>query len=163
MTLRRRILLFFAICVLLALAVPVDGAEACTGSIRVAAGRMTLYRVDGGDLQNWSDPTAARALADYVQTNGIPGVTRTADETGHVVFGGLQPGLYLLMGPGDIPPFLVPIPMKVGEQLYYEIQAAPKTAPSHPDTGQPVGLLPWTLAAAAAGLGLSLVLRRKTA
>lgn len=163
MTLRRRILLFFAICVLLALAVPVEGAEPGTGTIRVAAGRMTLYRVDGGDLPNWSDPAAARAWADHVQADGIPGVTRTADETGHVVFDGLQPGLYLLMGPGDIQPFLVPIPMKVGERLYHEIQAAPKTAPSHPDTGQPMGLFPWALAASASGLGFSLVLRRKTA
>lgn len=172
---RGRIVWFCMLCLVLALAAPpVRAAQGRTGSIRVAAGSMTLYRVgdgagtlspefenSGADLADWADPDTARHLAAYARDNAIPGDTRAADETGTVFFPALQTGVYLLTQSehGSVSPFLVPIPLTLGEDVYYDIEAAPKAAPYHPDTGQPLGAAHWLAVSSAALLGLTALTR----
>ena len=168
MTMRRRLALFASLCLLLALAVPpARAAGEQTGSIRVAA-EMTIHRVgdasgeltpafaaSGADLGRWDDPETARILANHAGS----GSARQADETGYAVFDGLQPGFYLLTGSGS--PFLVPIPLTVGEHIYYDIIASPKPGADQPDTGQPLGVTHWLAVSAGALCAIAALRRRK--
>lgn len=137
---------------------------ACEGE-PVAGGTLTLYRVgepgadayvlcgefrgSGADLTKLSDPETARALADYAAEHGIPGQTLPVDEAGTVRFAPLEIGLYLIVqderSPGYEPimPFLVSIPLTVGENVYYDIDASPKVAltPQTPEETTPTE--PW--------------------
>ena len=174
MTTKTRLVLFCAVCLTLALAVPpARAAEDAAGSIRVAAEAMTLHRVgaedgsltpafsgSGADLGTWAEPETAQALADWVEDREIPGQTRQTRQ-GQAVFSGLEPGYYLLTQPGagSVRPFLVPIPMTVGDRTYYDITAAPKPAGDLPDTGQRWGTGPWLAAGALALAGLMVLLR----
>ena len=169
MTKRRRLALFASLCLALALAVPpIRAAGEGTGSIRVAAAAMTIHRVgdasgaltpefagSGADLGRWDDPETARILADHA----VSGSTRQADETGYVVFDGLEPGIWLLTGAGS--PFLVPIPLTVGEETYYDIIASPKPGTEQPDTGQSLGVGHWLAVSAGALLAMAALRRKK--
>lgn len=161
--------LFLLLILLLCLSGTVQAAE-LTGSIRLTApagGTITLYRVatvaDGtilpseqfslwnggfGDLQS---PELARGLARFIREQGFPGTTQSIDREETVVFLGLEPGLYLLAqdtpAPGYNPmePFLVTIPMRIGNNTLYHVEANPKVmekpAPSTGDETNIPGLL----------------------
>lgn len=122
---------------LLVLCLPVYAAQTeNTGSIQVtltcrgeamAGGSLTLYPVEETDQTD--------TLAEYVQTNSVPGDTREIGSSGVVLFEGLQPGVYLVLqqerAPGyhSICPFQVRIPMEVGGTRVYHVKASPKVEP----------------------------------
>lgn len=131
----------------------------CDGEA-VSGGSVTLYRVgeadgdvyalcpefagSGADLSKLSGLDTAAVLAEYARTQNIPGQTQPMDETGTVRFAPLETGVYLIVqgetSPGYEPvrPFLVTVPLTVGESVYYDIDASPKVAltpePSAPTT-----------------------------
>lgn len=116
----------------------------------VAGGTLTLYRVgepgegvydlcdafrdSGADLTKLTHPNTAKTLADYAAAHNIQGQTLTVDEAGTVCFEPLEMGVYLIVQPTSSPgyepirPFLVTIPLTVGEDIYYDIDASPKVA-----------------------------------
>ena len=175
----------FPLLVLLLLLAGTAHAAGITGSIRLtlpAGGTVTLYRVAaaesgellpvadfapfGGSFSDLPTPELARELAQFAQDQGIPGVTQAIGPEKTVVFGDLEPGLYLLVqhtpSPGYDPmePFLVTIPMEIGDTVCYDIDAAPKVTvtdrPLSPATGDDTNLpgLLLTLCLSAGALGL---------
>ena len=179
------LLCFAGIIVIAVSAAPMTGSIRlhliCDGEA-VDSGTLTLYRVgkategaseyalcpefegSGADLTKLNDPDTAQTLARYAQERKIEGNTQEADEAGTVRFAPLQTGLYLIAqwengsGYEPIRPFLVSIPLVIGESIYYDIDASPKvaqtlqtptepvpedpTAPRLPQTGQ----LSWPVA-----------------
>lgn len=163
----------FLVCWLLAaaLCLPVNAAWDREGSVRVtltdqgqpvAEGSLTLYLVaevnsdgtgyepdpafknSGIDLAQIDQADTAKKLADYAQAHSLSGNTQTAGEDGAVLFKALQPGLYLVVQPGDdrndrsICPFLVSIPMEINGEWIYNVEATPKTVPvSQPTEPKP--------------------------
>lgn len=172
-----------------AVAAPVDGSirlHLTCGGEPVPGGTLTLYRAgepgegnyvlssdfrgSGADLTKLSDPGTARTLADYARQRNIPGQTLEVDASGSVCFAPLDLGLYLIVqsdaagGYEPIRPFLVTIPLTVGGDAWYDVDASPKVAltpesseepgstdPLPPQTGQPN----WPVPALAAGMLLA--------
>ena len=124
---------------------------ACDGEA-VGGGTVTLYRVgevaegtleytlcpefagSGADLTKLGDPDTAGSLAEYAREQDIPGQTQPVGESGEVQFAILKTGLYLIVqfdssfGYELIRPFLVGIPLIIGENVYYDIEASQKMA-----------------------------------
>lgn len=128
----------------------------------LTGGSVTLYRVAGlgegleyvpepefedcgAELSGSMTAQTARELARYAGEHGIEGLEQEFDASGAVRFGELEAGLYLLVQDracgGFLPfqPFLVGIPMQIGETLVYEVDASPKAAPE-PGSPPPPGL-----------------------
>lgn len=92
-------------------------------------------------------PQLAQKLRSFVQEQDIAGQTLTPNDEGVVRYAPLEQGVYLICStaqPGEFAPFLVRIPMTIGGQPIYDIQAEPKTedpdgpfSPQDPDTPQP--------------------------
>lgn len=134
---------------LLLMTVPVTAlAKDGSGSIRlkmaydgepVAGGTVTLY-----DVSDSPEGVGPLEMLVYVRELGIPGTEKPVDASGFVTFGGLKPGLYLLVqqkaAPGFYPvnPFLVRLPQKASGIQSGDIEAAPKLEPEKklPQTGQ---------------------------
>lgn len=136
------------------------------GPAVVAGGTVTLYCVT-----DWHDTADAKILADYAQAQKLPGITQDVGKDGKVTFGDLEPGQYLLVqgsvAAGYLPmnPFCVSVPMAVGEELIYNIEAAPKLEripePTLPQTGQLVWPI-WALLGGGFGLiGLGFLLQKR--
>lgn len=177
-------LCFIGMLVLAVSAAPITGSirlRLVCGGEAVGGGSVKLYRVgeaagekyglspefsgSGADLSKLSDPAAAATLAEYARTRNIPGQTQPVDEAGTVRFAPLETGVYLIVqdesSPGYEPvlPFLVTIPLMVGERVCYDIDASPKvaltpdpttpTAPTDPWLPQ-TGRLNWPVPAMAA-------------
>lgn len=138
---------------LLLLLIPFRASAAETGSITLhvpSGGTATLYRVADLELVPTPDfsgcdialtPAAAQALADHARD--LPGDTRPLD----ACFEDLDEGVYLLVqqraGEGYTPfsPFLISIPTRIGDSVYYHVDATPKVStlpkpPGLPQTGQ---------------------------
>lgn len=132
----------------------------------VSGGTVTLYCVT--DLSGAEDP---QALAEYARYMGIPGTTRPVGTDGKVTFSDLEPGYYLLVqeeaaaGYRRMNPFCVSVPMAVGEELLYDIGAAPKLEripeENLPQTGQLIWPI-WILLGGGLGLiGMGLLLQKR--
>lgn len=127
----------------------------------ICGGTVTLYDIT--ELPSDKDPDQ---LAAIVHTGGIKGISREIGSDGAVSFQNLSIGHYLLVQeqvPAGFEPmrsFCVSIPMRVGDQMLYHIEAAPKLEripeTQLPQTGQrnmPVwGLLIGGLLLSALGL-----------
>lgn len=173
-----------------------------TDSAPIPGGSLTLYRVGRivqtdtgfgfvpvgdfvgypGTLEDLGKTTAAE-LAEYAKANGLPGESKTIDETGTAVFDPLEPGLYLLTQPkagdGYLPadPFLVTLPMAQDGSYVYQVDASPKVTlrpapteptqptqpgdPTLPQTGQLNWPIPVLVAAGAVCLIAGVILGRK--
>ena len=163
-----------------------------SGKNTVAGGEMTIYRVgdiheDDGNysfvlskdladcgisLENPETAQTAAKFAGYIAEEKIKGNTQKVGKNGVAAFYDLEPGLYLLIqseaakGYNPAEPFLVSMPMLVGESYSYRVDAGPKISPvervdppnpEQPKTGQ--SSLPiWMFSLSAAGL---LILRRR--
>lgn len=159
----------------LLLAFPV-GAAGEIGSIRlnmgyqgnpVAGGEVTLY-----DVTQQYDSASTDYLVQLARSGMMDGVTQKVGIDGTVRFSDLPSGVYLLVqnravdGYYPVNPFCISIPIMVGDQVQYHIEAAPKLEPlpetKLPQTGlirYPVwGLLSGGLSLMALGL---LLIKRK--
>ena len=158
----------------------------------VAGGELALYRV--GDIYeedgNYSfrlreeyasagalgetlqSAETAKKLADIAAKQTSGDALRTIDKEGSAYFGELEPGLYLIVqkraakGFEKASPFLVTLPMTVGESYLYQVDASPKVSlerkEQEPNLEQPktgdTGWMLWTFPLTAAAL---LILTRK--
>lgn len=125
------------------------------------------------DFEDLSDPLLAARIADIATYQR--GITMTVDQDGNVIFGNVEPGLYLVMqkkaadGWNCISPFLISVPNMQDGVYVYDVDASPKVeltpAPEKPtekpprppqDTTLPqTGQLNWPIPLmAAAGLVL---------
>lgn len=135
---------------LLVFLLPGRAAAAQEGSLRltmringdpVSGGTVVLYDVT--DLAPDSD---AEQLARYARLKLEPLQTGYVNGEGEVRFDSLPPGRYLLVqeeaSAGCLPlrPFLFSVPIRIGDETVYQIEAAPKLSPlpnsSLPQTGQ---------------------------
>lgn len=86
-------------------------------------------------LESLQSADTAKKLADFAAQRKITGLTKTIGTDGTVTFASLKPGLYLLVqgkaAPGfeKAAPFLVTMPMRIGEQYHYQVDAGPKVSP----------------------------------
>ena len=142
---------------------------------------LEAYAEAAGDFDDLTDPTLAEQLAGIAREQ--KGVTLTVGQDGKVVFGNVEPGLYLVLqkqaaeGWNCASPFLISVPNMQDGIYVYDVEASPKVeltpAPETPtekpekpqDTVLPqTGQLNWPIPLmAAAGLCLLLfgsVLRR---
>lgn len=110
----------------------------------IPGGTVTLYRVAELTPQLEYVPTPdfrgcgsrkAAALAEFVREHRLAGQTCAVNHEGIARFPELSPGRYLILqdqaGPGFLPfrPFLVQLPQQLGDHLFCDIEAAPKTEP----------------------------------
>lgn len=112
----------------------------CQGST-VSGGTVTLYNIT--DLNPALGP---EELMQRVSTIGITGITQEIGNDGMVFFDNLETGYYLLVqktaAPGyrTMKPFCVSVPITLGEQTQYEVEAFPKLERTPetelPQTGQ---------------------------
>lgn len=83
-------------------------------------------------------PETARKLKTYAETNKIKGQTAAPDGSEEISFTALEEGYYLICSraeKGEFAPFLVRIPMTIGQKLVYDIEATPKAQiPDTPNT-----------------------------
>lgn len=159
----------------------------------IAGGELTLYRVgdireqdgnysftlsqefadSGISLGNLQSAETAEKLAEFAAEKKVAGTTRTIGSDGTVCYSDLKLGLYLLVqkkaaaGFAPVQPFLVTLPMLVGESYHYQVDAGPKVSPvpevkpdnpEQPKTGQS-GMPIWTFSLSA--IGLFLLTRKK--
>lgn len=162
------------------------------GSNVIAGGEMTLHRAgdiheDDGNysfiltdefedsrisLEKPQSAETAKKLASYASAEKIEGQIQKIGTDAVTVFSDLEPGLYLLVqskaakGYKPAEPFLVTLPMLVGETYHYHVDAGPKVSPvekeedpnpEQPKTGQS-SLPMWMFSLSAIGL---LILTRK--
>lgn len=118
----------------------------------VADGTLTLYKVadvyesgsgydyiltgdfsqSGVDISDIDSPWLLFLLSDYVKYNPFLGTTVTIGNSGNAFFGNLSPGLYLVkqfdpaFGYYPVGDFLVSLPLHIGEEYLYDINATPK-------------------------------------
>lgn len=97
-------------------------------------------------LDDISDPDTADKLAQWAKKMRTSGLSQNIDENGHIVFDGLEPGLYLMVqdkaaeGYYKAVPFLVSVPMNESGRYIYDVEASPKVElvkmpePNTPDT-----------------------------
>lgn len=185
--------LLAAVALCLFLAVPAAAAQ--QGSLlltKVEEPAMLLPVADGqgvptedflgivGELtQKDLTPDVARKLYQHMQEQKLSGTTGTANGNKEVFFSSLEEGWYLVCSMGEraeFAPFLICVPMTVGNKTIYNIQAEPKvdepTEPSQPggtETPKPnipqTGAILWPRylllisGAAAIGAGLIEVIR----
>lgn len=142
----------------LALTFPVSAAEAGSLALCNVKSPAVLYRVAdemGTATQAFSSvltetltenaltPELARQLQTYAKGQEIPGQTGTPDNSGQISFSILEEGCYLVCSTaekGEFAPFLIRVPMTIGDKLVYDIQATPKSEiPNDPNApGKPV-------------------------
>ena len=159
----------------------------------ISGGAMTLHRVgeiqeDDGNyhfvltaeyadsgitLENVQSAATAKKLADFTKQHSLQGVYQEIATDGTAQYANLKPGLYLLVqkkaakGFEPAAPFLVTLPMMIGETYIYQVDASPKVSPvpvekpenpEQPKTGQS-GLPIWAFSGSA--IALVLLLRKK--
>jgi len=159
---------------LLFVAVPVRG-EGNGGSIRlvmrcqgsaVSGGSVRVYDVT--DLDRSVDP---EVMAQVLLSTGIIGRTAEIGMDGTVCFADLETGYYLLVqeraAPGYlvVKPFYISIPITVGDQVQYHVEAFPKLQripqTQLPQTGQ-AHLPVWVLMSSGLALtGLGFFLQKR--
>lgn len=133
----------------------------------LAGGEMTLYHVgdireedgnysfiptsdyagSGISFDNVQSPETAERIAEFASRQGLRGNTQQIASDGTLRYADLKPGLYLLVqkkaakGFEPAAPFLVTLPMLVGETYIYQVDAGPKVSPvpeeKPEDSGQP--------------------------
>lgn len=132
----------------------------CDGTV-VPEGKVVLYEIS--DTEYTQD---AQSLAQVIRATERTGVIMEVDPRGEVDFLNLKPGSYLLMqeqsSQGYLPmkPFCVRIPLRIGNEQIYHIEATPKLEPipenQLPQTGQVIlpiwGLMGGGLVLVALGL-----------
>lgn len=124
-------------------------------------------------------PAVAKTFYQHLQNKALSGETETPDHNKEVVFPDLQTGWYLVCSKGEkaeFAPFLIRVPMTLGNKTVYHIQAEPKvsdpadpTQPTDPVPPKPnipqTGAILWpkylllALGVAAIGAGLVEVIR----
>ncbi len=92
-------------------------------------------------------PEVAKKFFQHVQNGNLLGETGTPNENNEIFFPSLTDGWYLVCSmaeEAEFAPFLICMPMTIGEGLVYDIQAEPKvetpvepSVPSEPVTPQP--------------------------
>ena len=93
------------------------------------------FEDSGADLSGALTAKLAEALAVYAEEEYIPGQTQAVGSGAAAVFSGLKAGLYLFVqedaATGYLPfrPFLVSLPLQVGDTFVYDVDASPKIAP----------------------------------
>lgn len=150
--------IFLAVC--LALAFPVSAAQ--TGSVAVANVKHSVVMYPVADKSGAATPDFTKALSQpltqedltpetakklkaYAETNKIKGKTPTPDGAKEVSFNSLEEGYYLICSTaekGEFAPFLVRIPMTIGQKLVYDIKATPKSELPGAPSGKPIQLKP---------------------
>ncbi len=117
----------------------------------VVGAKLALYRIASVDVNTLGnlfyrytaayencgielyDAELATKLDHYLATNAAPERIAATDASGNVTWDLLATGLYLVRqieavdGYSPCKPFLVTLPMKVGDAYQYEVDAAPKT------------------------------------
>lgn len=98
--------------------------------------------------QTNANAATAKAFQKYAKEKALSGQEKTPDEFKQVFYDQLQEGYYLVCSqaePGEFAPFLLQIPMTVGDKTIYNVQAEPKAqqpgdpdGPSAPPPLQPV-------------------------
>lgn len=125
----------------------------------VSGGTLTLLNIN--ELN--TDSSNAEQLLAMAKEQGITGLTQDVASDGRLVFSNLPDGTYLLYqqkaAPGfsKIAPFLVTLPAKIGDKIYYQVDASPKIElekeptvpeepgdPKEPDGNNPGEKLPQT-------------------
>lgn len=100
------------------------------------------FEGSGADLSGPLTAKLAEALAAYAEEEHIPGQTQAVGSGATAVFSGLKAGLYLFVQEevrsGYLPfrPFLVSLPLQVGDTFVYGVDASPKIAPE-PEPTEP--------------------------
>ena len=86
--------------------------------------------------QNDLTPAMAKKLYQHAQDLELSGKTGTADENQEVFFASMEEGWYLVCSTAEtaeFAPFLICLPMTIGEKTVYNIQAEPKVdSPTDP-------------------------------
>lgn len=86
-------------------------------------------------IANDPSPAHAKALAAYVEEQELSSLSAVS-EYGKVVFAGIDEGIWLAYCKDgqlqSFEPFFVFLPLSVGDTLYYDVKAAPKTGTGEP-------------------------------
>ena len=129
----------------LLLVFPVSAADT-TGSIRlhmsyqgapVAGGKVILY-----DVTQQYGSVSIDEMVLFAKSGMLDGVMQEVGTDGTICFSNLEKGIYLLVqnpaadGYYPVKPFCINIPITVGDQLQYQIEAFPKLEPL-PETELP--------------------------
>ena len=150
---KRLTMISILLAVCLVLAFPTSAAQMGSVSIRKVTLPVEIYRVaeKSGEAtsvfakalsepltQEILTPETARKLKTYAETNKLKGQTATPDGNKEISFAALEEGYYLICSraeKGEFAPFLVRIPMTIGQKLVYDIEATPKVqTPNTPNT-----------------------------
>lgn len=97
----------------------------------------------GLDLNDYGSEVFARRISMLVESRSLPAVTSAIGADGVVVFSGLDCGLYVVYqteapeGFEPINAFCVSLPMSMGDDNVYDVQASPKPRPEKPDVTVP--------------------------
>lgn len=139
----RNLLTVMALCLLFA--VPVEAAQPGSLTVRNIRKAVNLYQVadatgvpvaafsaklEGVITEKQLTSQLARTLYTYAREQALTGVSLTPNGGQDVNFGDLEQGFYLVGStaqPGEFAPFLISIPMSIGDKHVYDIQAEPKT------------------------------------
>ena len=153
---RLMIKLLFAAALCAMLAVPAFAAD--TGSLLLidVEAPVTVFKVadasgvpngdfagtvEGLSLEDMK-PEVAQKLYKHVQDKELSGQTGTPNADKELLVGSLDKGWYLVCSTGEkaeFAPFLVCIPMTIGEKTVYDIQAEPKVdSPLDPGPSEPI-------------------------
>ena len=133
---KKQLMIIFAVLLLCAVGRTVK-AEEMLGSISV---EMTFEGnvVSGGSLTILNtnkintDSLEIEKLLSAAKEQGIEGQTQTVAADGMVIFDNLPEGTYLIYqrtsasGYSKIAPFLITLPAKIGNEIYYHVDASPK-------------------------------------
>ncbi|MBR2311137.1 MAG: hypothetical protein IKA47_11510 [Oscillospiraceae bacterium] len=147
--------ILFALLILLSL--PVMAAQTGSLVVRNVKSPAVMYLVadaNGVPTQDFAiaitenltedrlTPDAARKLQTHAEEKNLSGQTVTPDSSNLITFSLLEEGCYLVCStaqPGEFAPFLIRVPMTIGDKLVYDIQASPKVDPNNPNApGKPV-------------------------
>ncbi len=139
----RNLLTVMALCLLFT--VPVAAAQTGSLTVRNIRKPVNLYQVadaagtpnaafsaefEGVMTEDQLTSLLARTLYTRALEQELAGASLTPDGSQSVTFGDLKEGFYLVGStaqPGEFAPFLVSIPMSIGDKQVYDIQAEPKT------------------------------------
>lgn len=149
-----KLLTFIALCLLLT--VPVSAAQQGSLLLTNVSEPVSVFcvaDVQGVPTDDFSGlaekltlndltPDVAKKFYQCVQQKELSGKTVAANEKKEVFFSGLKEGWYLvcsMKNPGEFAPFLICVPMTIGNETVYNILAEPKQDEivDPPPTGEP--------------------------